>query len=161
MVTSYTLVRLDEDEYVDQPWSVVLLDEAQFVKNRQARRHQSVRKLRARTQFAITGTPLENNLMDLWALLSIVSPRLFADPAVFTERYRRPIENGSRPRGVGAATERVRPLMLRRTKRRSPPNCPRSKNRCCRSSCRRLPPVYDKQLAAERKKVLGLVDDLA
>ena len=162
VVTSYTLVRLGEDEYVEQPWSVVLLDEAQFVKNRQARGHQSVRKLRARTKFAITGTPLENNLMDLWALLSIVSPGLFADPAVFTERYRRPIENGSDPEALGRLHRRVRPLMLRRTKETVAAELPPKQEQVLSIELspahRRL---YDKQLAAERKKVLGLVDDLA
>lgn len=161
VVTSYTLVRLDEDEYVDQPWSVVLLDEAQFVKNRQARGHQSVRKLRARTKFAITGTPLENNLMDLWALLSIVSPGLFADPAAFTERYRRPIENGSDPEALGRLHRRVRPLMLRRTKETVAAELPPKQEQVLSielSPAHRK--LYDKQLAAERKKVLGLVDDL-
>ncbi len=161
VVTSYTLVRLDEDEYVEQPWSVVLLDEAQFVKNRQARGHQSVRKLRARTKFAITGTPLENNLMDLWALLSIVSPGLFADPVLFGERYRRPIENGSDHDALARLHRRVRPLMLRRTKETVAAELPPKQEQVLSIELspahRRL---YDKQLAAERKKVLGLVGDL-
>jgi len=161
VVTSYTLVRLDEDEYVEQPWSVVLLDEAQFVKNRQARGHQSVRKLRARTKFAITGTPLENNLMDLWALLSIVAPGLFADPTLFAERYRRPIENGTEPGALARLHRRVRPLMLRRTKDTVAAELPPKQEQVLSVELspghRRL---YDKQLAAERKKVLGLVGDL-
>ena len=161
VVTSYTLVRLDEDEYVEQPWTVVLLDEAQFVKNRQARGHQSVRKLRARTKFAITGTPLENNLMDLWALLSIVSPGLFADPVLFAERYRRPIENGSDTEALARLHRRVRPLMLRRAKESVAAELPPKQEQVLSIELapghRRL---YDKQLAAERKKVLGLVDDL-
>ena len=161
VVTSYTLVRLDEDEYVAQPWSVVLLDEAQFVKNRQARGHQSVRKLRARTKFAITGTPLENNLMDLWALLSIVAPGLFADPTLFAERYRRPIESGSEPGALARLHRRVRPLMLRRTKETVAAELPPKQEQVLSIELapghRRL---YDKQLAAERKKVLGLVGDL-
>ncbi len=161
VVTSYTLLRLDEDEYVAQPWTSVLLDEAQFVKNRQARGHQSVRKLRARTKFAITGTPLENNLMDLWSLLSIVAPGLFADPNRFAERYRKPIESGSDREALARLHRRVRPLMLRRTKETVAAELPEKQEQVLSIELspahRRL---YDRQLAAERKKVLGLVDDL-
>ena len=161
VVTSYTLLRLDEDEYTAQRWSAVLLDEAQFVKNRQARGHQSVRKLSARTKFAITGTPLENNLMDLWSLLSIVAPGLFADPVLFADRYRKPIESGSEPAALARLHRRVRPLMLRRTKETVAAELPEKQEQVLSIELspahRRL---YDKQLALERKKVLGLVDDL-
>lgn len=161
VVTSYTLLRLDEDEYAELSWAAVFLDEAQFVKNRQARVYHSVRRLRARTKFAITGTPLENNLMDLWSLLSIVAPGLFADPAVFTELYRRPIESGTDPQALARLHRRVRPLMLRRTKETVAAELPPKQEQVLpvplTPAHRRL---YDKQLAAERKKVLGLVDDL-
>ena len=160
-MTSYTLLRLDEDEYVAQPWAVVVLDEAQFVKNRQSRGHQSVRKLSARTKFAVTGTPLENNLMDLWSLLSIVAPGLFADPNRFAERYRKPIESGTDPEALARLHRRVRPLMLRRTKDTVAAELPEKQEQVLSIELtpahRRL---YDKQLALERKKVLGLVDDL-
>ncbi|HMQ37100.1 MAG TPA: DEAD/DEAH box helicase [Micropruina sp.] len=161
VVTSYTLVRLDESDYVAQPWAAVVLDEAQFVKNRQARGHQSVRKLSARTKFAVTGTPLENNLMDLWSLLSIVAPGLFADPTRFAERYRKPIESGSDAGALARLHRRVRPLMLRRTKETVAAELPEKQEQVLSIELtpthRRL---YDKQLAVERKKVLGLVDDL-
>lgn len=161
VVTSYTLLRLDETEYADLPWTAVFLDEAQFVKNRQSRAHLAVRKLRAGAKFAITGTPLENNLMDLWSLLSIVAPGLFADPSAFAEFYRRPIESGSDPEALGRLHRRVRPLMLRRTKESVAAELPPKQEQVLSVPLapghRRL---YDKQLAAERKKVLGLVGDL-
>ncbi|MGV8908858.1 MAG: SNF2-related protein [Propionicimonas sp.] len=161
VVTSYTLLRLDEEEYVAQAWSAVFLDEAQFVKNRQSRAYQAVRKLRASAKFAVTGTPLENNLMDLWSLLSIVAPGLFTDPVAFTTNYRRPIESGTDPSALARLHRRVRPLMLRRAKEDVAQELPPKQEQVLRiqlsPSHRRL---YDKQLAAERKKVLGLVDDL-
>lgn len=161
VVTSYTLLRLDADEYEAQPWAAVFLDEAQFVKNRQSRAYQAVRRLRAPAKFAVTGTPLENNLMDLWSLLSIVAPGLFTDPAAFTDAYRRPIESGTDPTALGRLHRRVRPLMLRRTKEGVAAELPPKQEQVLRVPLspghRRL---YDKQLAAERKKVLGLVDDL-
>ncbi|MFC3184486.1 DEAD/DEAH box helicase [Pseudoglutamicibacter albus] len=73
VVTSYTLFRLDSDVYHDVEWSALILDEAQFVKNKSTKAHQTARELKARVKFAITGTPLENNLMELWALLAITS----------------------------------------------------------------------------------------
>ncbi len=161
VVTSYALARLDETDYVEQPWAAVVLDEAQFVKNRQSKAYQAVRKLRARVKFAVTGTPLENNLMDLWSLLSITAPGLFADPEVFTEAYRRPIENGGDAEALGRLHRRVRPLMLRRTKEAVAAELPPKQEQVVRIA---LTPahqrIYDRQLHAERRKVLALVDDL-
>ena len=160
VVTSYTLLRLDAEEYLAQSWTAVFLDEAQFVKNRQAQVYQAVRKLRADAKFAITGTPLENNLMDLWSLLSIAAPGLFTDPVKFGDRYRRPIESGD-AEALGRLHRRVRPLMMRRTKEAVAAELPPKQEQVLSvplaPAHRRL---YDKQLAAERKKVLGLVDDL-
>ncbi len=161
LVTSYTLLRLDADEYAAEIWEAVYLDEAQFVKNHQSLSYKSVRRLRASAKFAFTGTPLENNLMDLWSLLSIVAPGLFADPTVFTDLYRRPIESGSDPDALARLHRRIRPLMLRRTKRTVARELPDKQDQVLRvpltPAHRRL---YDRQLAAERKKVLGLVGDL-
>lgn len=94
VVTSYTLLRLEADAYAELGWSVVLLDEAQFVKNHASQAYRAVRRLRSRVKVALTGTPLENNLMDLWSLLSITAPGLFVDPGVFAQDYRKPIEGG-------------------------------------------------------------------
>ena len=68
------------EDYEALPWAALLLDEAQFVKNHQAKAYQCARRLPAPFKLAITGTPLENNLMDLWSLLSIVAPGLFPSP---------------------------------------------------------------------------------
>ena len=99
-----------------RPWGAVVLDEAQFVKNHQAKTYQAVRRLTARAKFAITGTPLENSLMDLWSLLSIVAPGLHPRPALFKELWAKPIENGGDAERLAALRRRIRPLMLRRTK---------------------------------------------
>jgi len=161
VVTSYTLLRLDAEEYAAQRWSAVFLDEAQFVKNRHARAYQAVRKLRAGVRIAITGTPLENNLMDLWSLLSITAPGLYPDPDRFTELYRRPIENRTDPEALPRLRRRIRPLMLRRTKQAVAAELPPKQEQVLPVTLtpghRRL---YDKQLHAERQKVLGLVGDL-
>ena len=161
VVTSYTLLRLDADEYAAQRWSVVFLDEAQFVKNRHARAYQAVRKLSAGIRIAMTGTPLENNLMDLWSLLSITAPGLYPDPERFAELYRRPIESHTDPEALPRLRRRIRPLMLRRTKQAVATDLPPKQEQVLPVTLspahRRL---YDKQLQAERQKVLGLVGDL-
>ncbi len=159
VVTSYTLLRLDAEEFCALDWSLVLLDEAQFVKNRASKTYQAVRKLRARMKLAMTGTPLENNLMDLWSLLSVTAPGLFSDPLVFDRLYRRPVEGGDRER-LNRLQRRIRPLMLRRTKDAVASELPPKQETIVPVP---LSPehrrVYDRELQAQRRKVLGLVGD--
>ena len=161
VLTSYTLLRLEAEQYAEQDWSIVLLDEAQFVKNRAAQAHKAVRKLRARSKIALTGTPLENNLMDLWSLLSITAPGLFPDPKAFTTVFRKPIEDGNAD-ALARLHRRIRPLILRRTKGAVAAELPDKQEQVVSVELspqhRRL---YDRYLARERQKVLGLVDDLA
>lgn len=161
VLTSYTLLRLEAEQYQELGWSVVLLDEAQFVKNRAAQAHKAVRKLRARSKIALTGTPLENNLMDLWSMLSITAPGLFPDPKAFTTVFRKPIEDGN-VEALARLHRRIRPLILRRTKSAVAAELPDKQEQLIQVELapahRRL---YDRYLARERQKVLGLVDDLA
>ncbi|MCC2593808.1 DEAD/DEAH box helicase [Tessaracoccus sp. OS52] len=160
VLTSYTLLRLEDEDYLGLEWSAVLLDEAQFVKNPAAKVHHAVRKLRARMKVALTGTPLENNLMDLWALLSITAPGLFADPKAFTEVFRKPIEGGDAD-ALAKLHRRIRPLILRRTKAAVAKELPEKQEQVVSVP---LGPVhrklYDRHLTRERQKVLGLVGDL-
>src|SRR5690606_27326819 len=116
VVTSYTLLRLEAEHYRAMPWSALFLDEAQFVKNHRSATYQAVRQVGAVRTFVITGTPLENSLMDLWSMLSLAAPGLFPRPESFTERYRKPIEAGRAPETLERLRRRVRPFMLRRTK---------------------------------------------
>ncbi|WP_282005632.1 SNF2-related protein [Propioniciclava sinopodophylli] len=160
VVTSYTLLRLEADAYAELDWSAVLLDEAQFVKNHRSQAYQAVRKLRSRVKIALTGTPLENNLMDLWSLLSITAPGLFPHPQAFTEAYRKPIEAGDAD-ALARLHRRIRPLVLRRTKSAVAAELPDKQEQVVPVELagphRRL---YDRHLARERQKVLGLVDEL-
>jgi hypothetical protein len=94
VVTTYTLFRLDADAYHEVPWAGLILDEAQFVKNHRGKTYRCARDLEVPFKLAVTGTPMENNLMELWALLSLTSPGLFPDPQRFAEHYARPIERG-------------------------------------------------------------------
>jgi superfamily II DNA or RNA helicase len=161
VITSYALFRLDEQAYRTITWSGLVLDEAQFVKNHQAKTYQCARRLPAPFKLAITGTPLENSLMDLWSMLSITAPGLFPNPQRFTELYRKPIETGSSPEQLAVLRRRLRPLMLRRTKEQVaadlPPKIEQVLEVTLNPQHRR---VYDKHLQRERQRVLGLLDDL-
>jgi superfamily II DNA or RNA helicase len=161
VITSYALFRIDEEAYRRLPWSGLVLDEAQFVKNHQAKTYQCARRLEARFKLAITGTPLENSLMDLWSLLSIVAPGLFPSPKRFTDFYRRPIERGTDPELLATLRRRIRPLMQRRTKELVAAELPPKQEQVLEVALNpRHQKIYQTHLQRERHKVLGLVDDL-
>lgn len=184
VLTSYTLLRMDEEAYtgyartlggtVDdstgeqsapEGWGALLLDEAQFVKNTGTRAWSIARAMPVRTKIAMTGTPLENNLMELWALLAIVADGLFPSARAFRDLYARPAESGEDPAHAAATTarlrRRIRPLMLRRTKELVAAELPAKNdvrvNLPLSPGHRR---IYDTHLQRERQKVLGLLEDM-
>lgn len=184
VLTSYTLLRMDEDAYtgyartlgriVDEStgelsapegWGALLLDEAQFVKNTGTRAWSIARAMPARTKIAMTGTPIENNLMELWALLAIVADGLFPSARAFRDLYARPAESGEDPAHAAATAarlrRRIRPLMLRRTKELVAAELPAKNdtrvNLPLAAGHRR---IYDTHLQRERQKVLGLLEDM-
>jgi superfamily II DNA or RNA helicase len=160
LVTSYTLFRLEYEQYEAHDWAGMILDEAQFVKNHQSRGYQCAKKLPAPFKLAITGTPMENNLMELWSLLSITAPGLFANPTRFTEYYRTPIEKGGDVELLAQLRRRIRPLMLRRTKDQVLTDLPDKQEQVLEVD---LNPkhrrIYQTYLHRERQKVLGLLGD--
>lgn len=184
VLTSYTLLRMDEDAYtgyartlgraVDEftgelsapeGWGALLLDEAQFVKNTGTRAWSIARAMPARAKIAMTGTPIENNLMELWALLAIVADGLFPSARAFRDLYARPAESGEDPAHAAATAarlrRRIRPLMLRRTKELVAAELPAKNdtrvNLPLAPGHRR---IYDTHLQRERQKVLGLLEDM-
>ena len=160
VVTTYTLLRLEADVYRTVEWAGVILDEAQYVKNHQAKTYRCVRELRARVKLAITGTPMENNLMELWSLLSIVAPGLFPSPQRFGEQYARPIERGGDEARLARLRRRIKPLMKRRTKELVAADLPAKQEQTLEVELHpRHRKLYDTHLQRERQKVLGLLND--
>ena len=92
VITSYALFRLEYDDYAALTWAGLFLDEAQFAKNRTSHAYRRAKMLPVPFKVAMTGTPIENNLMELWSLLSITAPGLFTSADRFTDHYRTPIE---------------------------------------------------------------------
>ena len=184
VLTSYTLLRMDDEAYTGyartlgqavneftgeqsapEGWGALLLDEAQFVKNTGTRAWSIARAMPARTKIAMTGTPIENNLMELWALLAIVADGLFPSARAFRDLYARPAESGEDPAHAAATAarlrRRIRPLMLRRTKELVAAELPAKNdtrvNLPLAPGHRR---IYDTHLQRERQKVLGLLEDM-
>ncbi|MBJ7336653.1 DEAD/DEAH box helicase [Mycolicibacterium sp.] len=160
VVTSYALLRIDFEAYAAIGWAGIILDEAQFVKNHTSKTHQCVRRLDARFKLAITGTPMENNLMELWSLLSITAPGLFPSPKVFTDYFRKPIESGTDRERLAVLRRRIKPVMLRRTKSQVAGELPPKQEQVLTLD---LGPkhrkIYDTHMARERQKVLGLLGE--
>lgn len=160
VLTSYAVFRLDREAFQSQSWSTLVLDEAQFAKNHQSQVHQCARLLPARVKIAVTGTPMENNLMELWSLLSIVAPGLFPNPTRFREHYARPIEQDTAPGRLETLRSRVRPVMLRRTKERVAADLPAKQEQTIRVELSaRHRRIYETHLQRERQKLLGLLGD--
>ena len=176
VVAPYGVVRTDDAEFATPEWAGVVLDEAQFVKNPATRIHRAVAALRADSVFAVTGTPIENGLDDLWALLALTAPGLYPSARRFREEYVRAIEQlpSDAPTELSAAAaeahrrgslarlrSRVRPFLLRRTKDVVAADLPPKQEQIIAVP---LAPahreLYDRVLQRERQKVLGLLDDL-
>ena len=159
VVTSYTIVRLCEEEFVDQEWDWVVCDEAQFVKNHTSATYKAVRRLRSPSTIAITGTPLENSLMDLWSLLSISAPGLLPAPERFGQVYRKPIDRGDLE-ALGRLRRRMRPFMLRRTKEQVAAELPAKTEQVLSIDLdARHRRAYDQRLSRERQRILGLLEE--
>jgi superfamily II DNA or RNA helicase len=160
VVTTYTLLRLDAEAYRAVEWAGVILDEAQFVKNHQAKTYRCVRELAAPFKLALTGTPMENNLTELWSLLSITSPGLFPDPKRFATEYARPIERRGDQERLARLRRRIKPLVKRRSKELVAADLPAKQEQTLLVDLHpRHRKLYDTYLQRERQKILGLLDD--
>ena len=116
VVTTYPLLARDSGWLSAQDWPLVILDEAQTLKNPAAQMAKTLRDIPARGRLALTGTPLENSLQDLWTLIDWVNPGLLGDRKGFQKHFRTPIEKQGDRAAQARLNRRLRPFMLRRTK---------------------------------------------
>ena len=116
VLTTYPLLWRDISELSAQPFHMLILDEAQTVKNAASRSAHAVRKLRAGHRLCITGTPLENHLGELWTQFDFLMPGFLGDARSFTRIWRRPIEINGETLRAQLLAQRVRPFILRRRK---------------------------------------------
>ncbi len=116
VITSYPLLIRDRENFVGVELHALIADEAQAIKNMRSQAHQAVKSLESHHRILLTGTPIENNLDELWALFDLAVPGLLGDTRTFRAVFRQPIErNSSRPR-LDALRERIAPYVLRRMK---------------------------------------------
>ncbi|UUX94473.1 DEAD/DEAH box helicase [Aquabacterium sp. J223] len=116
VITTYPLVWRDIEALAAQPWHLVVLDEAQTVKNAGSRAAAALRRLQTRHRLCVTGTPLENHLGELWAHFDWLMPGFLGSERQFNRQWRRPIENGGETLRAQLLAQRVRPFILRRAK---------------------------------------------
>jgi SNF2 family DNA or RNA helicase len=116
VITSYPLVRRDQALFTALDWHRVVLDEAQNIKNPQAAQTKAVTRLRARHRLALTGTPVENRLMDLWSIFHFTNPGYLDTQARFRNRFELPVQRDNNPVQTAALKRLVEPFILRRVK---------------------------------------------
>ena len=116
VVLSYALAQIDAEILADKPWATLVMDEAQALKNAATKRAKSVAEFQAGFRLALSGTPVENRLADLWSIMNLINPGLLGSASQFNERFAAPIERQQ----DNAARQRLRrlvsPFLLRRTK---------------------------------------------
>ena len=116
VLTTYPLLWRDVDALRARDWHLLLLDEAQMVKNAGSRSARALRQLQASHRLCLTGTPLENHLGELWAQFDFLMPGFLGDARSFHQRWRKPIEDNGETLRAQLLAQRVRPFILRRRK---------------------------------------------
>ncbi|GKT25187.1 DEAD/DEAH box helicase [Acidovorax sp. SUPP3334] len=116
VLTTYPLLWRDIDALAAQPFHLLILDEAQMVKNAGSRSARALRRLKAPHLLCLTGTPLENHLGELWAQFDFLMPGFLGDARSFNARWRKPIEEHGETLRAQLLAQRVRPFILRRRK---------------------------------------------
>lgn len=116
VITSYPLLRRDIAEYRSKDFSYCFIDEAQYIKNPKTKNAVSVKRIRARHKFALTGTPIENSLMELWSIFDFVMPGYLRSAAEFRDRFEIPAARGDAS-AADLLRHFIRPFVLRRMKK--------------------------------------------
>ncbi len=117
VITSYPLIRRDIDLYKDVAFRFCILDEAQHIKNPQSQNAKSVKEINAESYFALTGTPIENSLTELWSIFDFVMPSYLLNHNKFLKKFERPIVKNSDNTALKELSRYIRPFVLRRIKK--------------------------------------------
>ncbi|MGJ7910857.1 DEAD/DEAH box helicase [Neobacillus sp. LXY-1] len=117
VLTSYGLSHLDTEEFESKLWSTIAIDEAQNIKNAQTKQSKAVRRLRGRHHIALTGTPMENRLSELWSIFDFSNRGYLGSLGQFQKRFIIPIEKDEKKDKIQQLQSLIRPFLLRRTKK--------------------------------------------
>jgi superfamily II DNA or RNA helicase len=155
VVTSYALIRRDAAKYRELEFDTVALDEAQHIKNRQTQNAQAVKAIKSRHRIVLTGTPLENSVLDLWSIFDFLMPGYLGSAKDFRERYELPIVKEKDAASQTRLARRLKPFLLRRLKKEVAADLPAKLEQvsfCELTSEQRG--VYQQVIEASRKEVL-------
>ena len=159
LITSYALLRRDAEHYRGLEFDTAVLDEAQHIKNRQTQNAQAVKGVRARHNLVLTGTPVENSVLDLWSIFDFLMPGYLGAAEDFRERYEIPIMRDRDAETQARLARRLRPFVLRRRKREVAADLPEKIQQV--SFCELNPEqraVYQQVLDAGRRAVVDSVN---
>jgi SNF2 family DNA or RNA helicase len=158
VITSYALIRRDAERYRELDFDTLVLDEAQHIKNRQTQNAQAVKAIRTGYRLVLTGTPMENSVLDLWSIFDFLMPGYLGSATDFRERYELPITR-DKDEGVQARLgRRLRPFILRRLKTEVAKDLPAKLEQV--SFCELTDDqaeIYKQLLALSRKEVMEAV----
>jgi superfamily II DNA or RNA helicase len=153
-ITTYALLRLDKNRFNQEKWDTIILDEAQIIKNPDSQVSKAVHSLDADFKIALSGTPVENRLEDLWSQFQFLNPGLLGSLETFQEQFATPIAKGDAT-AAERLRQRVRPFILRRLKKDVAPELPPRTEKvlyCELSSTERE--IYEAILASTRSEVI-------
>lgn len=159
VLTTYPLLRRDGERLAGREYHYLILDEAQNIKNPASQTARAAKALRARHRLALTGTPLENNLFELWSLFDFLMPGFLGSLERFTARYARPIQEGADGEALARLRRRIHPFVLRRLKRDVAADLPPRTETVL--TCELAPAqrkLYRQVLAASRERVFAEVE---
>lgn len=117
VVTSYPLIRKDIASYQETEFSSCILDEAQYIKNPHSLTARTVKMIPARNRFALTGTPIENSLVELWSIFDFLMPGYLPSYQKFTQKYITPLKKGDGKEALEELSRKIDPFVLRRVKK--------------------------------------------
>ena len=123
-ITSYALIRRDLEFYQAHEFEVIVLDEAQHIKNRETQNAKAVKAVRGKHRIVLTGTPMENSVLDLWSIFDFLMPGYLGSATDFRDRYELPIVKEKSQDVMDRLGRRLRPFVMRRTKREVAPELP-------------------------------------
>lgn len=117
IITSYPLIRRDIELYEDMSFKYCILDEAQYIKNARSQNALSVKSIKAKNRFALTGTPVENSLTELWSIFDFIMPGYLLSHSKFVKNFEKPIVKDADNKSLEKLGKHIRPFILRRLKK--------------------------------------------
>jgi superfamily II DNA or RNA helicase len=156
VLTSYALIRRDAELYRGLEFDTMVLDEAQHIKNRQTQNAQAVKAVAAQHRLVLTGTPMENSVLDLWSIFDFLMPGYLGTAPDFRERYELPITRDRNAPAQARLARRLRPFLLRRLKKEVAADLPAKLEQVsfCELTAEQRG-VYQQFMEAARREVLG------